>query len=85
MACFKRRQTRTRSQSRRARQWVLAIRARLLHLADVKEQQLFLDVADRWDSVLLLITVFLKLWPIVSGMRAGEGVLDELVASDSEH
>jgi len=74
----------------KVRLWVLAIRTHMLprdvlqkeeELANVKQQQLVLDVATRWDSVLDMINVFLKLWPIVSRI-ADQGVLDELVAGD---
>lgn len=76
----------------KVRQWVLAIRTHLIpkaalaereQLANVKEQQLVLDVATRWDSALLMITVFLKLWPLISSL-ANDGVLDEFVAGNQD-
>lgn len=77
---------------KKVRLWVLAIRTHLLpremlteaeKLANVKQQQLVLDVATRWDSTLDMTSVFLKLWPIVSRI-ADQGILDTLVDGDQD-
>ena len=77
---------------RLVRTWVLEIRSHIItrqqlvteeELAGVKEQQLILDVATRWNSVHNMITVFLKLWPAISKLSEKRKLNEYITPEDN--